>query len=664
MIYSKDQWIQLPTKDLYDSQIMLASINAARDMYEKGLQETKEFNKLYGDFTSPIARDVDYWYDNTLKPVRDAINYMYDKGIDPTRSAEGRALIQKLINQAPVAKLNQIRQSAKIADEYVKNRGTMQANGLYDPGFEQFALRDQYGRPVDLSTWSTIDDGTWERTAPYKYESLYDYTSPMFKDLKPHELTKAEVEGFDGWRYDPRYQYQGITKKDLERVTGERIPGVQNDTLYKYYRDRAADVVRKQYIAAGKNPAEITQDEIDRQFVQDVIQANSARIMEPTKSADQFAVIAQNHANEMSRIKFQEDRQDARQARQLAAERARNGSGSSNNPTLTPGSPYDVLVQQVINQSNQYRKDLQANFRASKKAADTAYRNLIRLYGGYRLNAGDGEQYKVSEVIKHYLDVARKYGWQKAVQETNKTYSINLNAIQGKTGQAFRQYITSRKNYEAVANNIKGMDALGQSRYDRINANSKLYAQHYEIPRNSDAHSYYAGMFGIRPDKSGKCYYGVTDVNTHVSAYYQNKVVTGRIGTPSEYLNRVDQLIRNKQFTMSQSQYNTMGFGGGPGRHMYNVYARFGATYKVSSNDPLYKYVKEHQNILRSYGIVLNESQAVDKEHTIIIPMMQERDRNTSMTYTALNADKQFGGTKNAAGLFPTRDAQFITNEQ
>ena len=108
---------------------------------------------------------------------------------------------------------------------------------------------------------------------------------------------------------------------------------------------------------------------------------------------------------------------------------------------------------------------------------------------------------------------------------------------------------------------------------------------------------------------------------------------------------------------MSQSQYNTMGFGGGPGRHMYNVYARFGATYKVSSNDPLYKYVKEHQNILRPYGIVLNESRAADKGHTIIIPMMQERDRNTSMTYTALNADKQFGGTSNAAGLFPTRDA-------
>lgn len=661
MIYSKDQWIQLPTKDLYDSQIMLASINAARDMYEKGLQETKEFNKLYGDFTSPIARDVDYWYDNTLKPVRDAINYMYDKGIDPTRSAEGRALIQKLINQAPVATLNQIRQSAKIADEYVKNRGTMQANGLYDPGFEQFALRDQYGRPVDLSTWSTVDNGTWERTAPYKYESLYDYTSPMFKDLKPHELTQAEVESF-GVKYDPRYQYQGISKGDLERVTGERIPGVQNDTLYKYYRDRAADVVRKQYIAAGKNPAEITQDEIDRQFVQDVIQANSARIMEPTKSADQFAVIAQNHANEMSRIRFQEDRQDARQARQLAAEAAKNGSGNGN-PTLT-ASPYDILVQQVINQSNQYRSDLQTNFHTRKKEANSAYGALIRMYGKYRLNASDGKQHNVSDVAQYYLKLARKYGWQKAVQETNKKYHINLNAIQGKTGQAFRQYIASRKNYEAAANSIGFGDALGQSRQERIQANSRLYAEHYEVPRNSDAHPYYAGMFGFRPDKSGKGYYGVTDGSTHVSAYYQNKVVTGRRGTPSAYLNRVDQLIRNKQFTMSQSQYNTMGFGGGPGRHMYNVYARFGATYKVSSNDPLYKYVKEHQNILRPYGIVLNESQAADKGHTIIIPMMQERDRNTSMTYTALNADKQFGGTSYAAGLFPTRDAQFITNEQ
>jgi hypothetical protein len=36
MVYANDQWIQLPTRDLYDTQVMAMAINAARDMYEKG----------------------------------------------------------------------------------------------------------------------------------------------------------------------------------------------------------------------------------------------------------------------------------------------------------------------------------------------------------------------------------------------------------------------------------------------------------------------------------------------------------------------------------------------------------------------------------------------------------------------------------------------------
>ena len=36
MIYANDQWIQLPVKDLYDTQMMLTSINVAKDLYEKG----------------------------------------------------------------------------------------------------------------------------------------------------------------------------------------------------------------------------------------------------------------------------------------------------------------------------------------------------------------------------------------------------------------------------------------------------------------------------------------------------------------------------------------------------------------------------------------------------------------------------------------------------
>lgn len=587
MIYSNDQWIQLPTKDLYDSQIMLASINAARDMYEKGLQETKEFNKLYGDFTSPIARDVDYWYDNTLKPVRDAINYMYDKGIDPTRSAEGRALIQKLINQAPVAKLNQIRQSAKIADEYVKNRGTMQANGLYDPGFEQFALRDQYGRPVDLSTWSTIDDGTWERTAPYKYESLYDYTSPMFKDLKPHELTKAEVQSF-GVKYDPRYQYQGISKGDLERITGERIPGVQNETLYKYYRDRAADVVRKQYIAAGKNPAEITQDEIDRQFVQDVIQANSARIMEPTKSADQFAVMAQGQANDMQKLRFQQDREDARfnkdlaykyWAGQQATGRAMIAAGLNpntgaplkgyENESIARGV-YDRLLDDVATNLQQRDEKYLASFKAK---ANNTYSAFLRAHQNSPVHDNSGRAWTGRRMANHYFDVARKKGYKAAEKWLVKNFNKSWHRAKGTAfWRSFDQYRIARKEYEMPGGKHRAEyigEQQGISGTHLNDADINRAFQDYLIQRDAASATTLRSAIPMSEvkDKKGKVqnYQGIIGPETTLATIGKVLVVTG-VGysykTPER---KLDRAIKGLTFTIAPGDVNTAQYGAGTG---------------------------------------------------------------------------------------------------
>lgn len=587
MIYSKDQWIQLPTKDLYDSQIMLASINAARDMYEKGLQETKEFNKLYGDFTSPIARDVDYWYDNTLKPVRDAINYMYDKGIDPTRSAEGRALIQKLINQAPVAKLNQIRQSAKIADEYVKNRGTMQANGLYDPGFEQFALRDQYGRPVDLSTWSTIDDGTWERTAPYKYESLYDYTSPMFKDLKPHELTKAEVQSF-GVKYDPRYQYQGISKGDLERITGERIPGVQNETLYKYYRDRAADVVRKQYIAAGKNPAEITQDEIDRQFVQDVIQANSARIMEPTKSADQFAVMAQGQANDMQKLRFQQDREDARfnkdlaykyWADQQATGRAMIAAGlnpntgaplsGSGNESIARGV-YDRLLDDVATNLQQRDEKYLASFKAK---ANNTYSAFLRAHQNSPVHDNSGRAWTGRRMANHYFDVARKKGYKAAEKWLVKNFNKSWHRAKGTAfWRSFDQYRIARKEYEMPGGKHRAEyigEQQGVSGTHLNDADINRAFQDYLIQRDAASAATLRSAIPVSEvkDKNGKVqnYQGIIGPETTLATIGKVLVVTGMGYSYKTPERKLDRAIKGLTFTIAPGDVNTAQYGAGTG---------------------------------------------------------------------------------------------------
>jgi hypothetical protein len=86
---------------------------------------------------------------------------MYAMGIDPTRSAEGRAYIQRLINQVPVAEINKRRQAAAVAQEYIKNRGLLESKGLYNPDFEKYILNGK-----SLEDWDTGTDGMWTRTSP------------------------------------------------------------------------------------------------------------------------------------------------------------------------------------------------------------------------------------------------------------------------------------------------------------------------------------------------------------------------------------------------------------------------------------------------------------------------------------------------------------------
>jgi hypothetical protein len=62
-------------------------------MYEKGQQQLKDFYKEYGDFISPIQKEMDWYNQNVTGRVRDTINNLYASGIDPLRSAEGRAAI-------------------------------------------------------------------------------------------------------------------------------------------------------------------------------------------------------------------------------------------------------------------------------------------------------------------------------------------------------------------------------------------------------------------------------------------------------------------------------------------------------------------------------------------------------------------------------------------
>lgn len=290
MVYSRDQWIQLPVRDLYDSQIMLASINAAKDMYQQGVNEFKEYQKNYNDFYSPISRDMDWYNKNVIGSTQDLIKDLYDRGIDPLRSPEGRAMLQRHINNIPTQQIGKLKSSAIQAQKYLDSISDLAAKGLYNEDYERF------NNPYSPDDWDTMKNGVWNRSSAMSYKNLQQYVHPTFEGIKPHLLTKEEVES-RGMKYDPNYEYQGISEKDMRDSLQNWMPGLKGDPLYIYHRNQAKLDLQR---AGIQNP---TEDQIDRRFMDNAIIADHQVATPLAREADKFALKRQDFNNDMALAK-------------------------------------------------------------------------------------------------------------------------------------------------------------------------------------------------------------------------------------------------------------------------------------------------------------------------------------------------------------------------
>ena len=310
--YAYDNWIQLPTRDLYDTQIMAMAINAAKDMYEKGEQRIKDFNTAYGDFVTPIQADQDWYNQNVTGKVRDTINNLYAKGIDPLRSAEGRAIVAQLVNNIPVGQVAKLRSSAKNAEEYIKNRGKLEAAGLYNPDLEERYLK------YNLANWDTINnDKIWTRTSPTEMKTLKEVTESWYNNRTPEILNQADVESFN-MKYDPRYNYTGFADRHLLDIAAGETPGWRGSLYADYYRDLA-----EQKVAAKGLP--YTQGDVERQLQQDIATANR-EYKSIKRDADDFAKLDQQHRNAVALENLRHRNDMALQSLKNAG---KGGSGSS-----------------------------------------------------------------------------------------------------------------------------------------------------------------------------------------------------------------------------------------------------------------------------------------------------------------------------------------------
>lgn len=359
MVYSRDQWIQLPVRDLYDSQIMLASINAARDMYEKGQQQVKDFQKDYGDFYSPIQKDMDWYNKNVINGSKDVINSLYDKGIDPLRSAEGRAAISRFVNNIPTGDINKLKMGSKIAQEYLRNRAMLEAQNKYNDDFEKYV---NGGKSIE--DWDTLKDGVWTRQSPSEFTTLKAATENWFNNRTPHALTKDDVVGF-GMPYDKNYDYTGYTYKDLTNVASKNTPGWIGSPIANYYRH----IAKQQLLNEGvKDP---TNAQVETRLQQNVADANKEWIVNPIKQANEYAKMDKQFAQQasMQARGFQHDKEmeairnrNAKENMYLSWRYSNSTPDSKGRPVINGGQDTTKqmplsLTQMLIEDSNQNKRD-------------------------------------------------------------------------------------------------------------------------------------------------------------------------------------------------------------------------------------------------------------------------------------------------------------------
>ena len=386
MVYAYDNWVQLPTKDIYDTQMMAMAINAAKDMYNEGQQQMKDFQTEYGNFITPILADQEWYNNNVIGKVRNTINALYAAGIDPSRSAEGRAAISQLINSIDVGSVAKLRSSKAAAEEYLKNRGKLEAAGLYNPDLEERYLG------YDLAGWDTLHGGRgiWSRTSPTEAKTLKELTEAWYNNRTPEMLNEDDVKSF-GMAYDPRYNYTGFADRHLLDIAAGETPGWRGSLYADYYRDLAEQKVRSRGIP-------YTQKDIEAQLQRDVATANR-EYKSIKRDADDFAKIDTQFRNQMAL---------QRQAQAAAERLARIKSGIKEGDSKSWTHRQQVGVMQNDKYKSYLKHDLQiarynATFTGAKKQLiDEGIKNPTMDQINARINENKKYLHNPDLYAKHY----------------------------------------------------------------------------------------------------------------------------------------------------------------------------------------------------------------------------------------------------------------------
>lgn len=250
MVLGYEQPVDIPVMSIYDKDMMKMYLNALREDYNQGVKEQEEFNKLAADFTSPIGKDNQRWYDITTKPIVDFLN----QNPDAIRSVEGRSKIRQFINSRPYGEMANMRQSAANAKLFDAARQKMIADGTYSDDMAKFFNED-------FSNWSTAENGVWGKVAPTKYVGMEDALLPTIQMLqKSYRLDEKASKN------RPGYNVFNVSEQQAREAINRNYVDLMTIPAMKYHlaksgltEDQFKDLLTKQALAQTPEKLEADQ---------------------------------------------------------------------------------------------------------------------------------------------------------------------------------------------------------------------------------------------------------------------------------------------------------------------------------------------------------------------------------------------------------------------
>lgn len=290
-ILGQEQPVIYKMDDMFDpatAQLFLAAqqnyANAVRQDYMQGMQDLKEYVKDTRSFSSPFAKDNDAYYNLTLGGASKLYDDLRRQGIDPMRSIEGRSAIYDYIYSRPYQDLANLKRSAEVGKEYMKDVRELQKAGQYDREFDEYANALEGNSP--FKDYDTLKEGRAWNGVAHKYTGIHGDTEEWFKDAEPI------YKGMQGGN-----RVYELNADDLKEMAKAQMPVYLSSAQGKFQLHKAKEELRKANpMLSDKQLTEAANNKL----LDEIVSTNRNKLKKKEYEADPFSLAKYNNTLELN----------------------------------------------------------------------------------------------------------------------------------------------------------------------------------------------------------------------------------------------------------------------------------------------------------------------------------------------------------------------------